>query len=248
MNLQWAKEYVESLGHKVFYIALYGSQNYGLDTSESDFDYKCIILPTLDDLVHNSKPYSHATEFEWGQIEIKDIRSYVDSAAKVNINFIEILNTPYYIWDERLRKYFIPLQEQMGSLYLKACYGMILEKQAALRHPYPSTIHKIEKYGYDPKQLHHIVRLKCLMDRFVNWDFGNYYHNTSEREALIDIKLGAIHNSQVDVIADSYIREAKSIRDSYTKEPTFDAKEAMLAESRDIIKNSIIQEICNSPQ
>lgn len=64
----------------------------------------------------------------------------------------------------------------MGQLFLKACYGMIMEKVEALRHPYPSTVAKIEKFGYDPKQLHHIVRLNVLIHRFSERDIGRYWH------------------------------------------------------------------------
>ncbi len=130
----------------MYYVAVYGSQNYNLDTTESDFDYKAIIIPTLEQLIQETKPFSSTYEFEGGQVDVKDIRVYIDSAVKCNINFIEILNTPFYLGGTELRKYFLPLQHELGSLYLKACYGMILEKQQALRHPYPSIISKIEKF------------------------------------------------------------------------------------------------------
>ena len=46
---------------------------------------------------------------------------------------------------------------------LKACYGMTLEKCKALCHPYPTIKDKIDKWGFDPKQLHHIIRLNILV-------------------------------------------------------------------------------------
>jgi hypothetical protein len=50
---------------------------------------------------------------------------------------------------------------------LRAMAGTSMEKFKALEHPYPGTIDKINKYGYDPKQLHHILRLNDLMSRFI---------------------------------------------------------------------------------
>ena len=51
-----------SLGKEVVAVFLQGSQNYELDEySEeymSDIDTKCIILPTLDDIVNGKAPYS----------------------------------------------------------------------------------------------------------------------------------------------------------------------------------------------
>jgi hypothetical protein len=37
--------------------------------------------------------------------------------------------------------------------------GIALEKFHAMEHPYPSKIDIIAKYGYDPKQLHHLLRV-----------------------------------------------------------------------------------------
>ena len=52
------KEILESQGHTVAYISIYGSQNYGLDINDdeytSDVDMKAIVVPTLDQLVRNS--------------------------------------------------------------------------------------------------------------------------------------------------------------------------------------------------
>ena len=46
---------------EVVYLALQGSQNYELDEYseeyQSDIDTKCIILPTLDDIVCGKSPY-----------------------------------------------------------------------------------------------------------------------------------------------------------------------------------------------
>ena len=41
-------------------IFLQGSQNYGLDTPDSDIDTKLITLPSLDDIVFNRKAISWA--------------------------------------------------------------------------------------------------------------------------------------------------------------------------------------------
>ena len=53
-KMQWLKE---NTNHQVAIMFLQGSQNYGMDNySEeytSDFDMKCFIVPTLEDLIHN---------------------------------------------------------------------------------------------------------------------------------------------------------------------------------------------------
>ncbi len=242
-NLERVKNFLQEKWHNVFYVSIYWSQNYWLDTIDSDFDYKAIIIPDIDSIIENSKPFSSSYEFEQWLIDVKDIRAYVESAVKCNVNFIEILNSKYYIWSDELRRFFIPLQKELWQLFLKACYWMILEKNEALRHPYPSIIHKIEKFWYDPKQLHHIVRLRILMERFINWDIWNYLHKWKEKEQLLVIKEWWVSNNDVDFIAENNITIAKNIRDNYVEELRFDAKNEILKKSKEIIKRSIHEKI-----
>lgn len=164
------KEILENQGYSIAYICIYGSQNYGLDVySEnyrSDIDMKAIIVPTLDDLVKNSKPISTTINTEWGLCDLKDIRVYFQTLLKANPTYIETLYTDYYIVDEKFSNEFNhifnlrdDLVTVLSAQFLKAMYGMMCEKEKALYHPYPTIAHKIEKYGYDGKQAHHILRL-----------------------------------------------------------------------------------------
>ena len=45
------KQALEKDGYNVLYIALYGSQNYGVSDEYSDIDAKAIVLPKIDDIV-----------------------------------------------------------------------------------------------------------------------------------------------------------------------------------------------------
>lgn len=242
MNLIGAKAYISSLGYNVYYIAVYWSQNYWLETELSDVDYKCMIIPTLDDLIRNSKPVSRVVDFEGWQIDVKDIRSYVESAVKCNCNFLEILYTPYFECSDEyptIRNFLPELMREMGAFYIRACYGMMLEKYSALRHPYPSTAEKIEKFWYDPKQLHHIVRLAILIKRYTDGVFPDFIHIEEERDMLIAIKRWETPDSEVDALAQYNLEIAKTLRDSYTVEPTFNTKYAFIELSYSIIKNHL---------
>ena len=44
---------------------------------------------------------------------------------------------------------------------------MAFEKYHALCHPYPAKIDIINKYGYDGKQLHHLLRIKYFLDNYI---------------------------------------------------------------------------------
>ena len=242
-------EYVQSLWYRVFYVALYGSQNYGIDTPSSDFDWKAIIVPSLDELISQSKPTSKVYEYQWGQIEVKDIRNYIESAVKVNVNFIELLNTEYYYSSDmrnalKLRWFFNQLLAEQGIIYLRACHWMMMQKVHALRHEYPSKREVLDKFGYDPKQLCHIVRLKLLMKRYVNNNYS-FYHEWIEKELLMELKQQPHSHEYVDAIVENNIHDAQKIIDNYTIEPTFNAKKSLIEFSRDVIYQYIYAFITN---
>ena len=78
-SLKRAYDFIADKGYTVFVITLYGSQNYGLDTPDSDLDYKAIVIPSIDDVVLNRNPASTSYEFEGGLIDVKDIRLMFDN-------------------------------------------------------------------------------------------------------------------------------------------------------------------------
>lgn len=157
-------------------IFLQGSQNYGLDTENSDIDTKLIVTPTFNDLAFNLKPVSTTHIRENNEhIDFKDIRLMLQTFRKHNINFIEILFTPYYIlnpryeyfWEQLIAKReMIARSNPLASF--KAMRGVALEKYHALSHPYPSKADILKIYGYDPKQLHHLVRIDRFMEAFMD--------------------------------------------------------------------------------
>ena len=75
-----------------------GSTNYGLDTPESDIDTKCIVVPSFEEIALNKKPVSITHVLDNNEhLDAKDIRLYIECFYKQNINFLEILFTPYFI-------------------------------------------------------------------------------------------------------------------------------------------------------
>ena len=77
---------------------LQGSQNYNLDYEGSDIDTKAIMLPSFSDFVLNAKPLSTTHIMENNEhVDFKDIRLMFDCIKKQNVNFVEILFTPYSI-------------------------------------------------------------------------------------------------------------------------------------------------------
>lgn len=216
--------------YEVVGIFLQGSQNYGLDIYDDDYksdvDTKAIVLPTFEDVVHNSAPISTTIVRENNEhIDVKDVRVMLDTFKKQNINFLEILFTKYKIINPKYKDLIQPLftyNERIARLDinkgLNCQAGMSQQKYVALKHPYPTIIDKIEKFGYDPKQLHHIVRMFDFINKFVA---GKPYSEcllASDRDYLIKIKKGALPLEQAEYLAYSTNKSTYEISKFYQKD------------------------------
>lgn len=177
---QLNRHYQEALAlfpeDRIVGVFLQGSQNYGLDYEGSDIDTKCIVLPTLEDLIFNRKPVSttHVLPNE-EHLDLKDVRLYFQTFRKQNLNFMEILFTKYKIVNptyELMWNRLIENNEQIARYNpvgaVKTMKGIALEKYHAMEHRYPSKIELIDSIGYDPKQLHHLLRVEEYLYRYLS--------------------------------------------------------------------------------
>ena len=152
-----------------------GSQNYGLDYEGSDIDTKCFLVPTLEDIIFNKKPIS-TTHIRVNEehIDFKDIRLFLTTVRKQNLNFMEILFTKYKIVNptyEPMWNRLIENNEQIARYNpvgaVKTMKGIAMEKYHAMEHKYPSKVDIIDKWGYDGKQLSHLVRVIEYLRRYI---------------------------------------------------------------------------------
>lgn len=225
--------YLKSLGYDVVAIFAQGSMNYGLYIQDidykSDVDTKAIVLPSLKDLIRGAKMVSTKYDYEGEQIDVKDIRLMTNMWLKANPAYLEILFTDYKIINPKFSAYvnaILNMADDIVNLNLpqlaKCISGMSKEKVVALEHPYPSLIDKIEKFGYDAKQLHHIIRLnKLIKDIFVNnIPFGEalYIEDKDEREYLINVKKSILSLEDARKISKEKDAETKIIKDKYLEE------------------------------
>ena len=222
---------------KIVGIFLQGSQNYGLDYEDSDIDTKLIVCPSFRDVAMNKQPVS-TTHFRANDehIDFKDIRLYMQTFRKQNLNFLEILFTPYYImcgdyakeWDR-----LVAAREEIAHMNpvraVKSMQGVAKEKYHAMCHEYPKRMHMIEKFGYDPKQLHHLLRVQeylkrytcgesyeeCLTPRFPEYlvEVKRGYHSLDEAKGLADSAIAAIDLNVKEFLADKKEEEDKEMRE-----------------------------------
>lgn len=194
--------YLVAAGYDVVFTALQGSQNYGLDEYSDDYcsdvDTKSIILPCLDDFIRAKQPISKVEILENGEhAEVKDIRVMFEMFKKENISYIELLYSDYIVFNPKYAEMIKPLFEKRDEIvaadtaqFLRCIAGMAYEKDKALCHPYPGIAAKIEKYGYDGKQLSHCRRLLIFMQDFAAGKpiAACYKPNDSQKEILMNYK------------------------------------------------------------
>ncbi len=253
-------DYLTSLGLNVACIFAQGSMNYGLyvqdEDYKSDVDTKAIILPTLDDLIRGEKMKTTKYEFEGEQIDVKDIRVMVQMWAKANPTYLEILFTKYKIINPDFEEYIndiLDMKNEIVAMNLsqlaRSISGMSKEKVKGLEHLCPSQENDIEKFGYCPKQLCHIIRLNRLMiDIFYNhlpFDKALVFNDNNEiKKYLIEVKKGKESLDRARRLAIEYDNVTKGIMndnldiefDSYTKSKLNDIV-------RNLVKFNIVKQI-----
>lgn len=212
-----------SLGYEVVAVFLQGSQNYCCDiyTEEyrSDVDTKAIILPSLDDIVRGSSPFSHThVRANNEHIDIKDIRVMFENFRKQNSSYLEILFTDFKIINPKYETLMTELLSQAENIArahpnqaLRCFSGMSMEKLKALTHPYPSIKDKIDKFGYDPKQLHHILRLNEFVKRYIAGEPFKDCLKPANINYLVDIKLGILPLEEAKALAINVDQETKEL-------------------------------------
>lgn len=242
--------------NRIVGIFLQGSQNYGLDTDDSDIDTKLIITPSFKELAMNEKPVSttHVRENE-EHIDLKDIRLYIETFRKGNMNFLEILFTDYFIinpmykddWD-----ILVNHREEIAHLnpyrVMQAMCGMCGEKNHALTHRYPAKQHIIDEHGYDGKQLSHQERVRHAMIKYAAGEtYWNCIHEPFEPYYLKMMKRHGLKLEEAKAMSDWSLAEAKKIREEfcnkYPNEENADTVALMKEVQYRIMEKSVREEL-----
>lgn len=221
------------LGHEVFCVVVQGSQNYNLDlyTDEyqSDIDTKAILLPSFDSFCKGYQPIS-TTHIRANNehIDLKDIRIMFDTFKKQNVNFVEVLFSDYFIspnkysdfW-ERIRAMGEELVHCHPAQTVKTMAGLSMEKLKALTHPYPTIVDKIEKYGYDGKQLNHIIRINEFIKNYISGiSFKECLTMHSPRllKMMQDAKLNKYSLAEAKELATTFDENTNKIKQQFIEE------------------------------
>lgn len=164
----------KNYGKNVFAEFLYGSQNYGLDTSESDVDTRVIVVPDLKCLI-DKKNISETINLSNGLSDVKDIKTMFQQFYKSNPTYLELLVSDYAIFAPAHKYEFDQLREMADEIasrdkkrLVHASYGMVCNKVSALVSGLGPDKEEIAKYGYDSKNASHALRIEEFIHRFLS--------------------------------------------------------------------------------
>jgi hypothetical protein len=255
-HLDEAKEYFNS--NRIVGIFYQGSGNYGLDYEGSDIDTKLIIVPTFEQIAFNKQPVSttHIRNNE-EHIDFKDIRLYMQTFRKQNLNFLEILFTDFKYINEEYAPYWNVLIENREkiaryNLYqaVKSMKGIAMEKFHAMEHEYPSKLDVLAQYGYDPKQLHHLLRVEEYIGRYINGEPYEDCLHPRRPEYLLEVKRGKYDLDTARIVGKTAIDNVIRIADAFAEkvenkgDPVVD--ELLDSVQYDIMKDAIRKEIVDN--
>lgn len=167
--------YLQEQGYEPMYVALYGSQNYELDSENSDFDYKAFVKPTRIQ-VYRGEMTIKTLDYQGGQIEVRDFRLITDQLGKMNPHFIELFVTSNYWVDGYYAQHFHSIRQLVRELledrfviFTRACCGACVDACNKM----------IVEDSYSPKKLYTIARLYHL------------YRNVEDCKGFILVNKGA---------------------------------------------------------
>ena len=221
---------------RIVCIVLQGSQNYSLDVENSDVDTKLIVTPTLDDIIFARKPVS-TTHIRANDehIDFKDLRLMFGTFRKQNLNFVETLFSQYSIVNPIYADEWNMLIHHNESIArynpvasVRTMKGIAMEKYHAMEHRYPSKADIIDKYRFDCKQLHHLLRVEEYLRRYID---GEPYADcliSKQADYLKNVKTHGFYTlEEARVLADESLKRVCEMADKFRDEHVEEVNEGV---------------------
>ena len=232
-NLKASSE-SKKAGYYTMFTALYGSQNYNLDTEDSDVDTKTLIVPSFKALCLNDKQFTKDFDFNGEVVEVKDFRAMFNCFRKQNLNYVEILFSDQVIISGRFYKetvillsHALDIAHYNETTAVNCMMGIIYRYYKHLFIPFESRPELYKKFGYDPKALYHMYRVMNQLILYLARQKNYLYFDNSTRNVLLDMKEGKYTKKQVEELAENCLSRTaeivnKSMKDLRPKDKKVD--------------------------
>lgn len=206
--LQEHKQVVLDAGYaedQIIGVFLYGSQNYGLATENSDVDTKVIIIPTLEDLCSKKAGFVKEYKYNDEKVIVMDLIHLVENFKKQNINYVEILFTNYswinpknqWLWDN-----FLLMREHIASY----------DKHKTVQSMGHQALHTLKQDSNNPKKYAKARYLAYFLNSYIDLPSQGYEAALKQPpqviEELLALKTGKQDYTGMDVMALKHHLEA----------------------------------------
>lgn len=230
-------------------IFLQGSQNYGIDTQFSDVDTKMIVTPPVEEFIFNKTPMSTThVRANNEHIDFKDVRLMFQTFRKQNLNFLEILFTPYKIVNPIYEKEWgmlVNANEEIAHYNVfravSAMKGIAFRKHKSTTYMTGTSKEAFEKYGYDPKSLCHLFRIEEYLRKYTEGASYQECLTPNKPDFLKAIKMGYYDWDNAVIAADRKIKSVEKICEPYTSDSEFNVSNTEVDCLLDEIQTKIIK-------
>lgn len=222
MELHLAEAKELGLLERAVFLGCQGSQNYNLDNALSDVDTKLLLMPTFEDLALNRQAVSTTHVLKNNEhMDLKDVRLFVPTLRKQNINFVEMLFTDFYVvnslYEEEWMK-LVAAREEVARFSpnrtVMAMRGIACNKYKVFNNKASEGFR--EDLGYDPKQVYQMGRVVEFVHRYVKGK-ESYAEllKSQQRDLLLELKSGRLnYNEAVEYMNMAYVHVNK-VADEY---------------------------------
>ena len=173
--------------YDIVYMGLYGSQNYNLDTEESDIDVKCFVMPNFSNIYERTM-ISKEVPTSYGIADVKDIRLLPELIGKCGLTYLEAFITDYYVvGNNQAAITLIQELRRMVNIFINDhshLLAMVIKQVAN------NKIKEVIKNPSKKKELAHIRRLELVLQKLdADLNFKEALFLTdNEREDILAIK------------------------------------------------------------
>lgn len=215
--------------------SLYGSQNYNLDTKTSDHDFKMAVVPSINNLILDKKPYVKIEETKNGIIEVKDIRHTFLAFKKMSVVDLEMLFSKVITTNKKYKEELdrlISMREEIVASNPYSLYNTML-----------GIMISGSKRKYTPKTAAQSMRYYDLFDRYFvkNENFKSALDTSKSElyELIKNTKTGKIPEDVAMEKIEEMIAITKSYEDKIDKNINYETNQKLDLILIDIFKKRI---------
>lgn len=221
-------------GCKVIFTGLFGSQNYGLDDSNSDVDCVCVVLPTLNNLI-DSAPISKEIATDNGKINLVDIRNFAKQLESGSFVNLETLFSRYCIVYDEFKEFHSKRYDIYMSFHSEFKRAVYFCTRNAIKKINNAQEDKKCKLIYEALRFGYLYK-KIREESFCNLNF--YVDDLRTRCELGFIKCGDLSfvGSKINELS-KYLDENNFDSEVQSRKNNFSARKL----AKDIILNSVIK-------